>query len=1829
MKARTKTSRKTDAKAPGKAPRRKRTGTAGLESPDKYRQLVELTNTGFVILDEQGTVLDANQEYVRMTGHESLEEVLGCPVTDWTASYDRERNEAEVRKCLATGSVRNLVIDYVHASGVVVPVEINATVKLGPPVRILTVCRDFTEMRKIEQAMRESEDRWRSLVETSAAWIWETDANIRHTYTNAFVTRCLGYQPKEFLNFDIPSLVHPDDRTLMDKIVRRAIEKKGGWSDEVLRWRHKDGSWRHIETSGSARFDRQGQFTGLRGVDRDVTDRERAEVMIRESETRYRTLFESLDAAVLLMRGAVCVDCNPATLKLFGLSSREEIIGKTPLDFAPLRQPDGRISAEVVQWNIEQAQAKGVHVFEWQAYRKSGEMVIMEVRFTPYFIGGEQYFQCIAIDITVRKLAEQELADREALLRQIMDTASVAIFLVDKAGRITHANMRMAEMFGCPMEELIGSEYVAHVHPSEREVGRKKMLALLASELQYVDLERHYWRKDGTGFWGHLAGKRFHDLNGSDIGLIGVITDISERKQAELKLRESESRLRTVTENAPDTILQVDRQGTITFVNRPVPGMTVEQIVGTDVYRWVPPEQYSVVKDALEQAFATGRRQEYESAGPGPNGEVRNYGIRVMPVVSEGRAESAIYIATDITERKQAEEALRESESRTRSIVESLPIGMHLYRLEADGRLVFIGANPAADKILGVDNRIFIGKNIEEAFPPLKDTEVPRRYRDVVRSGKPWQTESIEYKDEAIKGAFEVHAFQTSSATMAAAFEDITDRKRSEAALKQSEEKFRRLYNETPVMLHSIDRDGRMVEVSDHWLKIMGYKRDEVIGQPVTAFYTEASRKYAQEVIQPAFFRNGVVKNVAYQFVKKNGEIVDVLLSATAERDAAGTVVRSQSVIEDVTERKRAEEALRESEARYRALYEGTPVMMHSIDAEGKLVSVSDHWLKKLGYTRGEVLGRSSADFLDEQSRTYARTTVLPDFMRTGTCNDVPYTFRKKNGESISTLLSAIAERDETGRIVRSLAVIVDITEWRKAEDKLRASENMLQTIIDTEPECVKLLDQDANLIMMNRAGLAMLQVDSLDQVKGQCVCPLVTSEYRQPFLDLTRRVFQGESGTLLFEMVGVKGRRLWLETHAVPLRNEKDEIAALLGVTRDVTERKRAEEEARRNEARMTSLYRISQKSVENEQAFLDSALHEAIALTASAIGYLYFYDEAKREFTLNSYSRDVMKECAIEERKTCYELDRTGIWGEAVRQRKPLILNDFEAEHPLKKGYPEGHARLRKFLTVPVIMQGAVVAFVGVAKKRTDYTDADVLQLNFLMDSVWKMVARGRAERALQASEERFRDLAESLPLTIFEMDLQGRFSYVNRAALEKFGYTPREFDAGLYMAQMIAPGDRERARAVMTRRLENAAEGYHEYQGLRKDGTTFPVTVVSGPILRDGRPIGLRGIVMDLSERKQLEDERLKTQKLESLGTLAGGIAHDFNNLLQGVFGYISMAKLTHDQKEKSLAMLEQAEKALHQSVNLTSQLLTFSKGGKPLKKVIDLRPVIENAVRFALSGSRATAALSFADDLRPADADAGQIGQVVQNLVLNADQAMPEGGTVRVSVGNAPSPGLPLGLAAGNYVMISIQDSGVGIPQQYLKKIFDPYFTTKEKGSGLGLATSYSIIKNHGGALDVVSQVGQGSTFTVYLPASEARLATVAGTGPLSCGRTCRILLMDDEDLVRKVAYELLTGLGHSVELAAHGEEAVGKYREAVAAGQPFDVVILDLTIRGGMGGVEALRKLREIDPGVKAIVSSGYSDDAVVANYREHGFAASLKKPYDLTGLQTTLSELLG
>lgn len=520
-----------------------------------------------------------------------------------------------------------------------------------------------------------------------------------------------------------------------------------------------------------------------------------------------------------------------------------------------------------------------------------------------------------------------------------------------------------------------------------------------------------------------------------------------------------------------------------------------------------------------------------------------------------------------------------------------------------------------------------------------------------------------------------------------------------------------------------------------------------------------------------------------------------------------------------------------------------------------------------------------------------------------------------------------------------------------------------------------------------------------------------------------------------------------------------------------------------------------------------------------------------------------------------------------------------------------------------------------------------------------VWSGVAsdvtdRRQAEDRLRDSEELYRQLNELAPNAITVVDLDGRIRMANPAALRLFGESDGATVVGRPVFDWVAPASLQTAQEKFRELFAVSRLQGVELEFRRADNSEF-AGQADVSLVRDeqGRPRLIIVVAGDLTQRRHLESERLRLQKLEAIGTLAGGLAHDFNNLLQGVFGYISLARLKLDEPVAAAAMLSQAEKATGQAVNLTSQLLTFAKGGKPRKERLSLPPIVERAAHFALSGSSSVCILDAQAGLWDADADEGQVVQVVQNIVMNASQAMQQSGIVNIALRNVDLPkdadeALPGG---GRFVGVTIADAGIGIASPYLARIFDPYFTTKQRGSGLGLATAWSVVQRHGGTIRVASTPGRGTTFEVLLPAASeatARPGAPAAAEPAAAkGRRLRTLVMDDEEIVRAVAVAMIGSLGHQVDEAQDGDEAVLLVERALAAGNPYDIVILDLTVRGGMGGEEAIRRIRALAPGVRAIVSSGYSDSAVVADFRAHGFDAYLNKPYTIEALREGLAAL--
>ncbi|MFT5086983.1 MAG: PAS domain S-box-containing protein [Planctomycetota bacterium] len=510
-------------------------------------------------------------------------------------------------------------------------------------------------------------------------------------------------------------------------------------------------------------------------------------------------------------------------------------------------------------------------------------------------------------------------------------------------------------------------------------------------------------------------------------------------------------------------------------------------------------------------------------------------------------------------------------------------------------------------------------------------------------------------------------------------------------------------------------------------------------------------------------------------------------------------------------------------------------------------------------------------------------------------------------------------------------------------------------------------------------------------------------------------------------------------------------------------------------------------------------------------------------------------------------------------------------------------------------------------------------------------EVVQRQQVETDLIDSREQIRTIIDTVVDPIITINDRGVIESANSSLVKVFGYRPEEV-LGQNVKILMPEPYRNEYDGYLNRYLNTNEKQIidvgSEVMGRRKDGTVFPMDLAVNEVHFKGRTLFI-GIVRDITERKRMQEQVRKAQNLESLGILAGGIAHDFNNMLTGVIGNFALLELVLDKGSDAYKMAENGKRAADQSKDLAKQLLTFAKGGAPIKEAVSIAEVIREAAEFAME--HASVEYHVAEPLSPVHADREQIRRVIQNLVSNAEQAMPKGGTLIISAKNVELADQdPLPLAAGHYVKVAVEDPGIGMSEEIMAKVFDPYYTTKQINRGLGLSIVYSIVKRHSGHIEVRSQKDMGTTFEFYLPSLQKRTPYSVATKQVPEGTRAvgRILLMDDEEMIHKAMGMMLTVMGHEVESAYDGAEALQCYQTGLEKDQPFDLVIMDLAVPGGMGGKEAIGKLHEMDPQAVALVSSGYANDPVMAQYAEYGFAGKIAKPVGVEELAAAVQGVL-
>ena len=993
-------------------------------------------------------------------------------------------------------------------------------------------------------------------------------------------------------------------------------------------------------------------------------------------------------------------------------------------------------------------------------------------------------------------------------------------------------------------------------------------------------------------------------------------------------------------------------------------------------------------------------------------------------------------------------------------------------------------------------------------------------------------------------------------------------------------------------------QDGRFHFVNPRMVEIFGYTVEEMLEKvtPLDMIHPY-DRKATAEIIDLRL--KGALASASYNLrcFRKDGSTV--YIQATSSR----IIYRGRSAIHgnilDISERVMFERDLRWSESRYRGIVEDQTDLICRCLPDGTLTFVNEAFCRYFERSRSQLVGRS---FL-ATSNTRDRDLILKLVSDLNYANQVATTeYRMVFSSGISRwqqwTIRAIF--DEFGRPMEFQGVGRDITEQKQAEEALLQSEtnlrhrvDYLNTMMQSLNELFYTYDLEGYITFINQKSKVFGYEPQ--ELLGLNVIDFVAENIRKPVSRGMQKILK-EGRSLSDEMpIFLKdGSRRIIRLNSAPII-EDGAITGAMVLAEDITERKQTEAALRASESNLL-------KQVNYLNTLIDN------------LNELFFAYDAKACITLvNKKSWEILGITSDELLgRQVISLAMEDDQGVIARQIEARLFQGQSGSYEVAVLHRNGNKRLLRLNASPIVEDGRKVGGMVLAEDITE---------------------RKQAEEALAAEREWLAVTLRSIGEGVITTDTQGTVMLLNDVAEKLTGWKQSEV-VGRPIEQVlniVFPNTKQPQPWKLIERLQTQAVIELANQVLVCRDGQERIIDASGARIRDSseRFIGAVLVFRDITDRIRIEQELIRTSKLESLGVLAGGIAHDFNNLLTVIMGYITLAGINIQNPKEALDLLAKSEKASWQAKALTQQLLTFARGGAPIKKTITIGSLIKDSVDFTLSGSNIKCETFVPAGLWPVDADEGQLSQVINNLVINALQAMPEGGTIRVIAENLVVDGkLGLPLEAGKYVRIRVLDEGIGIPDAHYQKIFDPYFTTKPTGSGLGLATSYSIIMNHGGFIAVESIEGQGTSFDIYLPVSHQIPYDSANDPSQPATGQGRILIMDDEKKIREVVGQMLKALGYEVTMTNNSREAVRSYQEALKSGLRFDAVIMDLTVPGGMGGQDAIQKLRALDPEVKAIVSSGYSNDPIMAEYARWGFKGVVSKPFGINELSQVLKQVL-
>ncbi|MEP6995247.1 MAG: PAS domain S-box protein [Acidobacteriota bacterium] len=1173
-----------------------------------------------------------------------------------------------------------------------------------------------------------------------------------------------------------------------------------------------------------------------------------------------------------------------------------------------------------------------------------------------------------------------------------------------------------------------------------------------------------------------------------------------------------------------------------------------------------------------------------------------------------------------------------EAETRYRSLFEGVPVG--LYRATLSGQV--LDANPALFRLLGFPSReSLMAVNLREIYVDSKSRrgflERLEREGEVQDLELSWRR----YGGQIITVRKSARPVRDSSGRLLhyeGVVEDITERRRAREDLKESNQFRQEIISGAGEGIVVYDRDLRYIVWNRYLEQMTGMPAAKVLGRKTADVFPFLQQQGILPLLDRALAgETAQSEDVAYSIpqTQRTGWAV---ATYGPHRNAAGEVVGVIGIVHDVTERRRAEQALRESEERFRNLADAAPVMIWMDDAAGNSIYFSKPWLDFTGKTLEQEWGQGSRrgihpDDLDGFASTYERALAARQAFQT------EYRLRRADGEYRWILESAIPRTTASGDFEGFIGSAMDITERRLAEqsvreneERLRAQHEFLRRVIDADPNLVFAKDWEGRFTLANHA-VAEIYGTSVENLVGKSDADFNPNLGEiEHFLKDDREVMRsGRPKLIVEEQVTDARSRItrWFQTIKVPLPPTDGGSPQVLGVATDISARKRSER-------LQSAFYRIAAttSSADDIDEFY-AAIHGIVGELMYAKNlYVALYDPPSNTLSF-PYCID-----EADSRPAPKKLGK-GLTEYVLRTGQPLLVSEENFKEMEERGDVElvGSWSV-DWLGVPLKRGGTTFGVLVVQSydPRFRFGSAEKEMLTFVSQQIAVALERKRVQDDIRESEERYRLLFERNLAGVYRTTLAGRILECNEALARMFGYGSREELLGRDI-RALYPSDEDwqgfRESLLQFRKLTN-----YEMLGQRKDGSAV-WTLENASLLADeaAGEVIVEGTASDITERKLLEEQLQQSQKMDAIGQLAGGIAHDFNNLLTAVLGYSDMALRQLSERDPVRAEIQEIQRAGDRAANLTRQLLAFSRKQVFEAKVVDVNTLIVDATAklMRLIGDRIRLVTQLDPALGSVRADPGQLEQVISNLVINARDAMPQGGTLTMRTENvdvdAASARKHFGITPGRYAVFGVADTGAGIDAEAQKRVFEPFFTTKNKphGAGLGLATAYGIVSQSGGQIFVSSEPGRGTEFAVYLPRESAmRSLPIAESDRTPRSGVETILLVEDEDAVRNLTRRLLETGGYTVLEASSAEQAL---EVAQRHSGRLDMLLTDV-VMPGISGPELARQLLESRPQIRILYVSGYPDEAMASQGILELDASFLQKPFTPETLVRRVREIL-